>query len=132
MDVSLFDNLLYNCVGVYSIPRLEKIYNSSNDGEFSILMFEIIFFFIVSIVSSPYSLSNENSTFILYVSIFSNSVLLNISLKYTYSSSPSFSWLSLSTLPLDFIFFPIYESNLSFNSSADISQFCFVTGFVLP
>ena len=53
VDVSLFDNLLYNCVGVYSIPRLEKIYNSSNDGEFTIFMFEMIFFFTVSMVSSP-------------------------------------------------------------------------------
>ena len=91
VDVSLFDSLLYNCVGVYSIPRLEKIYTSSNDGVFSNLILEIIFFFTVSMVSSPYSLSNENSTFILYSLIFSNSVSLNISLKYIYSSSASFS-----------------------------------------
>ena len=46
------DNLLYNCVGVYSIPLLEKIYNSSNVCDLSIFKFVIIFFFIVSIVSS--------------------------------------------------------------------------------
>ena len=47
--------------------RFEKIYNSSNDGRLSNFIFDIIFFFTVSIVSSPYSLSNEKSTFMLYV-----------------------------------------------------------------
>ena len=106
------------------MPLLQKIYSSSNEGEFSIFKFVIIFFFIVSIVSSPYSLSNENSTFILYVLIFSNSVLLNISLK-SVSSSPM-------SPVLDFIVFSIYKSNFSFNSSTDISQVSFVIGFVLP
>ena len=130
-------------MGVYSTPCFENRYTSSKDGFFSIFIFEIIFFFNVSIVSSPYSLSNENSTFMLYVCIFSSSVLLNISLKYSSSLSSSAS-LGSSTnafcpscpsclsCPYDFIFFSIYDANLSFSTSTVTSQFCFVTGFVLP
>ena len=51
--VSLFDNLLYSCVGVYMTPCFENKYTSSNDIGFTSLIFEIIFFFIDSMVSSP-------------------------------------------------------------------------------
>ena len=37
--VSLLDNLLYSCVGVYIIPCFEKRYTSSNEIVFSSLIF---------------------------------------------------------------------------------------------
>ena len=72
--VSLLDNLLYSCVAVYITPCLENKYTSSNEIGLSRAIFKIIFFFIVSIVSSPYRHSNEKMISILYFLIFSISL----------------------------------------------------------